>query len=293
VPPVVAEPRPVAGKRSAAEESEVERQLNQFERTSIRVQKGMFWVTFALLATTVVYSAFSYMQWQEMQAANSRTDTLIQQGVNNMRFTSKTTNDARGDTDRMLKAVEAQAKATTESVGPATTSAATTAAMNVAVAIANARLDQRAWIIEEATTGTPEADKPLTVKVMFRNVGKTPALRVLGHVQFDESSATPEQRPKLSYEGRHPFGVGVVAPTVSDAATMAAMLDGSHIAWESERVARLARHERTLYAHGHLQYADIFATCHWLDFCEYFAPDTGQWTQCGFHNATGEKTCSE
>ncbi len=125
------------------------------------------WVALSIAAFGAVIALGSaiiaYRQWDVMsqQLADARAGS-IEQSVK---------------IERALAAFEKQATALTDSVGPATESAANTAKANVAAMIANARTDQRAWVsIIKVTGQSPTAGVPLDIAFTVANTGRSPAL---------------------------------------------------------------------------------------------------------------------
>lgn len=164
----------------------------------------------------------------------------------------------------------------------------------VKIAHTSIRLDQRARIGIRAEDGFHFAsDTPPKVKVLFVNSGKTPALNVRTHAEFQfvsmgvaqppaDTGATPEYEALKSVTVLHAAQVSFV-PLQGKVADPAAM----------EEVFRLVKDGKmTLYLRVVITYDDVFAPrhsgigLHRVESCDVYIPALDGLYGCGFGNYT-------
>lgn len=201
-PTPLAPPAP-QNANSGSEQTQIDEDLRDLSRQNVVLQRRMFWATVAIALTTGVYVLVTALQWQELRSANRRTDALIKLGNDNLQFAKQSASDARADTNRALKAAEDQAKAMTESIGPATAQSARSSERGIRATREATLADQRPWLgIAGAANGHigNAADLTMpemaTIDLVFVNTGKTPALRVdiCSTIQFIGDSNSTEQQ---------------------------------------------------------------------------------------------------
>jgi len=142
------------------------------------------------LLAVIVTMIFVGLQWQEM----GRQYKIMNDQLTDAR---KAAAESRKDTDRLLTAAEKQAAAMTESIGPATTSAAHTAADGLAetkksngtaaaaLGVVGKQLEvtDRAWLKPEIVVASPltwsAAGAHIDIEVGWKNVGRSTANRAM------------------------------------------------------------------------------------------------------------------
>jgi hypothetical protein len=148
----------------------------------------------------------------------------------------------------------------------------------------NFRIDQRAWIGATSIGPIPAVGKPLTVTIMFRNTGKTPAIKVSPYYnyQFVKKGA------KFRFDVKRTYGNELVAPN-ADAPGTISLADG-RIAWSQTDDLRARAGDIGLYFFGQIWYADIFKREHWLRFCYLVEPigNTYIYISCNEYNDTDD-----
>jgi hypothetical protein len=118
-PQIVDTPNPEAEIRKELVdfEGKILQRLGEFETSSLKQQERtarretiVAWATGVIAVATFAYGIMSYLQWNELQNANARTDNLIQLGINNLRFANNSANVARHDTDNMFNVTTSEAE---------------------------------------------------------------------------------------------------------------------------------------------------------------------------------------
>lgn len=144
----------------------------------------------------------------------------------------------------------------------------------------NFRVDERAWIGATSISGFPQIGKQLLVTIMFKNTGKTPALKVFPFFNYQFVS----KGDKFVFETHRKPGNQLIAPNVdipgvipvANAQTPFTQIDS----------LRLRSREKTLYVYGQIWYQDIFHHDHWLKFCYFLEPmaEGYAYTTCNENN---------
>jgi hypothetical protein len=230
----------------------------------------------------------SYLQWNELQNANARTDNLIQLGINNLRFANKAASDSRTDSNRALKAVEDQAEAMTNSIGPAATDAAKAArisAVNSGRAVSSADKNLQislkpflspAGILcsSNVTAKQPVilSAKPTTIYVFLKNTGQSPASVRDFACGFLSAEPLPFEIecPRREYFGEHAYETG-----------------GQHYmsidipAFSPDDLEAVKTNKKRLYVVFGASYKDQFGNSYHIDYCMMNSTaDDGSWPDC-------------
>jgi len=202
------------------------------------------------------------------------------------------------DTHYLVKVAGKQATALTDSIGPATTSAARaaeTSAKNsdriargsedtVKAAQASMRLDQRAWIGVKATSITAVEGQPFSVKVEVTNTGKTPALNAHGLTNAEEivvgvGKLTSEATWANSVEA----GVTWSRATVYPGGTVFGSVKDSGVLTR-DGIALVTKGTHRIYVRVVYDYDDIFGRPHKLRYCGVLSRDLTTLEQCDSGN---------
>ena len=203
---------------------------------------------------------------------------------------------ASGDqTDRIMKAAEENAQAARSFAATAreihgdirkaennVLSIATSAESSIAAAREALRTEQRAWVgVMGYGKVTLEVGKHFTVRVGFKNSGKTPAIDVRTSVVIEPvmDNGLPDfnNLPKPKSRGVLPPGEEVYAQSVVTEKSPTGL---------SERGVELIKSGRqTVYVFGTIWYADVFNVPHWTRFCNYLNPTTLAFDVCRQNNA--------
>jgi hypothetical protein len=149
--------------------------------------------------------------------------------------------------------------------------------------IANARLDQRAWVAEIALQmDSPEVGKIMHGYVAWSNSGKTFAKKVEPscHFIFVPTAITSEDALKgLVGNGTiERTSIGVLAPN----AQYKTPLESKMVPTEDDK-AKISGSWYT-YVWGEMTYVDIFGHSHSTVFCSSRQGSSGDFVQCPFHN---------
>jgi hypothetical protein len=144
---------------------------------------------------------------------------------------------------------------------------------SVDVAVDNAHMDQRAWVIPSKVIVPPEVKEgvPLVFGVQVVNSGKTPALNmgivVVGEVWPRSRSFVPRFKgvPVTSPER----SIGTLLPTTPVTAPMEPTI------LTKEQSERFRSNAVVLYLYGEVSYQDVFNKPHCTMFCFTYAPKEG------------------
>jgi len=276
-------------------DDDIRKELGEFERTSIHIQRRMLLVTAAVAAVTALYVIVTFLQYLAMrdQIADARRASAKASAV----------------TERQLRVAESQAVSLKLLADAAKTSAEiakTSAAANLKFQSSLNRTALTAGVICEPTISTAETpplgqtwrvtievfnqyDRPASsVHVKAAALATRPTLAmplnrfeevILMHGSIPRSNGLrpPKQLSFVDARTGHPLG-----PITKD------MFD----AIKSKRIQ--------LVVFGEMSYNDT-AGCHRQQFCELFDPNiktggptsvpTGAWTTCAIHNE--ETECTE
>lgn len=176
----------------------------------------------------------------------------------------------------------------------AATNAAQQSAEAAVGAVETARIDQRAWIGGITITtkpATPQIGEVLSIEVTIRNVGKTPAKQVEGHVVVEPVASGAS--PKFEYAGDLSIKLGLLQPNTDYLAILypaRSASTGQPAPLTGEVYSALQKGESRLYVHGRLDYRDIFKRSHWTTFCYSLRPPQfAFWDACAEHNDSDDE----
>lgn len=146
------------------------------------------------------------------------------------------------------------------------------------------RLDQRAWV------GVTEYPQPelkagrVAYTVAIKNVGKTPALKILPNLSFD---LVPEGKGfSPTYEGER-RSCSMLQPGMTLAVPTAATL-----MLEEDQVEFLKSGRLTLYLYGKISYEDVFDRAYCSTFCVFYDRNM-EIQSCNYYNKETEGRCQE
>jgi hypothetical protein len=154
------------------------------------------------------------------------------------------------------------------------------------------------------------ADKPVWANVTFKNIGKTPAVQVVTHIQFLPfrgkivAKLTPEERRKARGEfisfiestfaklraddekGRKEVVQLTKLSAGSDVApTKTFFVTSPDVSVSGIDMPAVKTGEVTLFYTGILSYIDSYGVTYRTEFCSaYFGPDPRIWHVCDAHN---------
>jgi hypothetical protein len=150
------------------------------------------------------------------------------------------------------------------------------------------RLDQRAWLGVDYIRPVPlrpEVGKPFQVIVRLKNTGKTPARNIIGTALAEP---TANERPSYDYAGRKQFRRGVIASNAGGDIPINLSRSpntGEVVPLTQETFDGLSRGDIKIFAHGKVDYEDIFGIPHWFTFCgKLNVPFDGHFGACADHN---------
>lgn len=153
------------------------------------------------------------------------------------------------------------------------------------------KLEQRAWVAATAFAGTPPAPtigQPLEVRTTIKNSGKTPARNVVIRSVFE-----PLERgkvPTFDYSGDAVFPLGAMQPEKEHFSRIViTRKDGSPVIPMNQATFNALRSGAVvIWAHGRVEYEDIFGDEHWAEWCYFWsAPDFLTWSPYTEHNGFG------
>ncbi len=150
-------------------------------------------------------------------------------------------------------------------------------------AIKQNQLDQRAWVTADGITSNFQLSKPLTIDVLIKNTGKTPAMHLSGYVNFDV--VVRGKRPRFSVT-QPPEARAILAPNSTSHIKLNPAPDKVIQQIDVDRVQSTIA---TIYAFGTLSYDDVFSRPHWTNFCFLLTSDAKDWASCSEHNETDDK----
>lgn len=171
----------------------------------------------------------------------------------------------------------------------ATIKAANAAESSVKEAREAARLDQRAWIVCTQVLGVAEENKSLSVEMVLKNVGKTPAknLKIVAGWQWsavqaglDFSDVDNETDPTGS--------AAVIAPGAEYSAWTPVM---NQKPFTSDDIGQIRSQGMTLFVYGKITYDDVLGCSHWSTFCYRLAPNCKTFVIDQRHNDVDDNRC--
>ncbi len=258
---------------TSAEFNEIEREMNSFERSTLKWTRA----TFAVLSVTCLFIAF---QWHEMKSGSADTHALaVAAGTQAGKMQSMS--DAADKIGKAAENMVTQDQRIADNAQKALefSNKQTTAAL--AASINAARLDERAWVAEiTLTLSEPTVGKPIEATIAWKNSGKTFAKHVMPNcsLAFSQERLTEVSLNLLKATLEHPASVGVLAPdseykTVLKGLAPIDEVDKSRITgtWYT-------------YLWGEITYFDIFKQAHTTKFCSWRQGGSGDFLQCPFKN---------
>ena len=148
-----------------------------------------------------------------------------------------------------------------------------------------AHVSERAWIAAGVQSMPNNTGKVIDVGKLFdlrltaANTGKTPAINVrtaAWKIAVKREKDGKYKEPPFVYGNKDFTGKGIIMPgqsTYSDEQSIMSEEDANKINSGSFR----------LYAHGRVEYDDIFGIHHWVTFCAFLLP-SGAWANCPYQN---------
>ena len=137
---------------------------------------------------------------------------------------------------------------------------------------ASIKLDQRAWIGVTSVSGKPEVGKQLAITVTFQNTGKTPAKNT--NIAAVVEPAHENKAPDFTLEKRvRRESKGLVTPQGETFSTLVIVNEDSPSGELNDAALKdITEGELRIYAHGIVEYDDVFGTHHWATYCFYLNP---------------------
>ena len=162
----------------------------------------------------------------------------------------------------------------------------------IALTDASIKLDQRAWIGVTSVSGKPEVGKQLTITVTFKNTGKTPAKNT--NIAAVVEPARQNKAPDFTIENRvRRESRGLVTPQGETFSILVIANEYSPSGELNDAALKdITEGKLRIYAHGIVEYDDVFRTHHWVTYCFYLNPSgkTGKgysgYSACKEHNDT-------
>jgi hypothetical protein len=165
---------------------------------------------------------------------------------------------------------------------------------NAEAALKQSRLEQRAWIGVTATIIPlknkqanplqplvplePLIDSAFSLRFIFKNTGRTPAVNMRPVVEDASMRSQPDQIPEPNFTLKngmlgHPQ---ILVPEASFVSDLPSTMDRKAF----EEIITL---RRRVFVFGRVEYDDVFSGHHWYNFCMYLTPG-GSFANCPFHN---------
>jgi hypothetical protein len=158
------------------------------------------------------------------------------------------------------------------------------------------KIDQRAWIgldyLDPVPVSGLEVGKTFAAKAGITNTGKTPARNLVIYSIIEPVDAG--KRPNFSYSGIPPITGGFLPPNGKASLPPNALIDLRQpqqplAIVDQERLDLFKNKKFGIYAHGRIEYDDIFGDSHWMTYCSYLPyPSIGTFAFCSEHNETDD-----
>jgi hypothetical protein len=147
-----------------------------------------------------------------------------------------------------------------------------------------AHVDQRAWVADSALVGTPELDKPFTIRVTIKNTGKTFAQHFVGlmGVKGKELSQPDPDFEEILAGAKGGISIGLVPPNGSVIEEIAFM-DGKRMTQGDLDIIKSPM--SVILVFGKIAYADIFRCEHWTTYCYRVRGDGSYETYTAYNDA--------
>ena len=160
----------------------------------------------------------------------------------------------------------------------AATRAAKAAEDSITLTREMSRLDQRAWVAPIAFEGIPEAGKPLTVNVEYKNSGKTFARNL--QISFFAHTVAKGKEPNFDRVNDEPKGERSTV-LLSPGAESASPRVFQPIT--KDEMKRINSGDLEFFIYGKMTYLDVFDFPHWTTFCARYNKN-GYYTLYHKHN---------
>ncbi len=184
-------------------------------------------------------------------------------------------------TDRIISADERMAKAMEDSVGQAK--------QGLDVSIEASRTDQRAWMdmIINAPPNFQE-DRPFTTSAQMKNLGKTPAKRIMLGYIFE--GITPSTNPLFDDHRLKFINAGMLPPQGPATLSVEITPGKPDELLGKGRFEAIREGKIVVYYWGLITYDDVFGFHHWLKFCYIYNVAHRRFDLVATHNAIDDET---
>jgi hypothetical protein len=171
--------------------------------------------------------------------------------------------------------------------------AADAARNSITLAKDTMQLDQRAWIVLESIAPVPlipEVGKTFGVTGVIKNTGKTPARNIVIYSIIEPVDAG--RLPNFSYDGVPKLIGGLLSPNIPATLPLNVLPDAKTkqpALFSQEQLDIFKSKKSVIYAHGRIEYEDIFGNIHWMTYCSYLPfPPISSMAFCAEHNDTDD-----
>jgi hypothetical protein len=247
-PPEITPPTgpPATEQQLENAETDIERRMTGFERSTLRWSKAMVVVT----TGTALFICF---QWLEMHDAGKQTDRIIVAD------------------ERIAKAMEDSVKKSGDALN---------------ASIEASRTDQRAWVgVKSINVGTLEAEKNLVAEVALNNSGKSLANKVQGYATLAVSdSRTLREFPEPPREPVESVAIYWPGMDLKIYASGTAKTPLHRFAFTKSGLENISAKRSFLFVYGTYNYVDIFDRPHTTRFCARYSPDSKLFEFCANYN---------
>jgi hypothetical protein len=155
-----------------------------------------------------------------------------------------------------------------------------------------ARLDQRAWIACTQVIGVAEENKALSVEMVMKNTGKTPA-KNLKCVAGWQWSAVDEELDFSEVDKEDeifpPTGSAALIPPSADYSAFTSVR--YHEQFTFYDLEQIKARVMTLFVYGRITYDDVLGCSHWSNFCFRLAPNCKTFVIDKRHNGVDNNQC--
>jgi hypothetical protein len=276
---------------------DVKKQLTGYERSTLK------W-TRVVVVINVLTCLFVGLQWHEMKSGSNDTHTLAEAAkkqADKMSDVSSAADKIRESAAKMV--IQDQRIADNAENSLAASNRQSTAALDAT--IENARRDQRPYLIVDVPVfNQPSitADHEITANINFRNIGRTPALKILHNLRMESYRASTrdalikfmdglftelrgkDQKGRREIEAS-PYPEEDVAPQATQFFTSPA------ITLSPDDVTRLAVNsgpeagDEALFYVGVLSYTDASHSAYKTEYCYFYFGDNPRiWHICDHNN---------
>ena len=258
---------PHASNTESGSEEAIKTKTQELEERIARGEKWLIFFTGVIAFSTIAYAVIAGFQLgvmtrqlAEMQSGSAETKFLAESAKKQADNTDKLATAAINQVKQLeasVKALQDNAKASTQIAGNAEKS--------INVAERQARISLRAWIVPARTEFTQfEVGKVVTIRVEFKNNGRTPAINASTNGQaewFLNSNPRPPLNPFLQPE---PLGKTTIRSDGSG------FLPLDLYPLTEAILQEIHSGQRTIRVHGKTWYDDVFNHHHWMTFCKEY-----------------------